>query len=327
MTSLKDKKILLVIPNFHGYETAIADELTTMGLVVNDIVLATVKANDDGYWTGVRHQIAELIVAEKFDFLMAINTNVVTGLLLTMLKKENPQARSILYLWDSLKNWEAGNILSILDQYDYRFSFEYADCINFPALKLKHRPLFFHPYAREIKPPPKHQFDMAFVNSAKPSRIRFINQLERLYKNMSTNFHLHFTTLRSVPAYLLNHKVLVKPKNIKLKKLSIFKTIEILNSASCCLDIPVEHQFGLSIGVFNIIGLNKKMVTTNQDIAKYDFYHPDNILVIPPADMKDIGPFLKKPQTPVAADIIHKYSVAHFVKSMLLNEDITYCVN
>ena len=46
------------------------------------------------------------------------------------------------------------------------------------------------------------------------------------------------------------------------------------------LDIAHPHQKRLSFRPYEAMGLRKKLITTNKDIANYDFYNPNNIFII-----------------------------------------------
>lgn len=51
------------------------------------------------------------------------------------------------------------------------------------------------------------------------------------------------------------------------------------------IDIQHPKQVGLTMRTIEMLGLRKKLITTNQDIKNYDFYNEDNICII---DRKDI---------------------------------------
>ncbi|MBT2620642.1 lipopolysaccharide core biosynthesis protein rfaS [Chryseobacterium sp. ISL-6] len=89
------------------------------------------------------------------------------------------------------------------------------------------------------------------------------------------------------------------------------------------LDIAHPHQKGLSFRPYEAIGLQKKLITTNQEIVHYDFYNPKNILII-----ENIGNF-NIPQEFITADyeepagwIKEKYYIKNWIKTILsINEN------
>jgi hypothetical protein len=70
--------------------------------------------------------------------------------------------------------------------------------------------------------------------------------------------------------------------------------------------------------------MNKKLITTNQEIVRYKFYSPANILVMPPAKPEDIGKFLEIPMEPIPNEIVQQYSITNWVQSILLHEEMGY---
>lgn len=84
------------------------------------------------------------------------------------------------------------------------------------------------------------------------------------------------------------------------------------------LDIAHPHQKGLSFRPFEALGLNKKLITTNAEIMKYDFYDPRNVFVI-----KDIN-HIQIPQSffrdiyyPIPDSVKQKYHIKNWIKSNL----------
>ena len=77
-------------------------------------------------------------------------------------------------------------------------------------------------------------------------------------------------------------------------------------------------QIGLTIRVFEALGAEKKLITTNTDIVNYDFYCEENIYVYD--GMFDLeAPFFKMPYKKIEQDIYEKYSLRNWL-SILLRE-------
>ena len=80
--------------------------------------------------------------------------------------------------------------------------------------------------------------------------------------------------------------------------------------------MPFASQAGLSIRTFEALAAHTKMITTNPRIKEYDFYSPENVLII---DRKNpvIDPeFIDKPYRPLRAEIEEKYSISSWVKTL-----------
>lgn len=89
--------------------------------------------------------------------------------------------------------------------------------------------------------------------------------------------------------------------------LDIWEVKEHIEAAEILLDIQKENQKGLSFRVFEALGYDKKLITSNEDIVTYDFYNPANILVIDKSNPVIPEKFLKMPHEPVPEEIKNRY--------------------
>jgi len=82
------------------------------------------------------------------------------------------------------------------------------------------------------------------------------------------------------------------------------------------LDINQEGQVALTMRVLESIYFSKKLITTNEDIVRYDFYQENNIYLLP-KDLSHISPlkirtFLEKPFVPYSNEILEHYDFEHW---------------
>ena len=82
------------------------------------------------------------------------------------------------------------------------------------------------------------------------------------------------------------------------------------------LDVHKKIQNGLTFRVFEAIGLNKKLITTNKDIVNYDFYNPNNIFVWDENITEIPINFLEKEYEKLSDEIYKKYSLENWVKTI-----------
>jgi hypothetical protein len=127
---------------------------------------------------------------------------------------------------------------------------------------------------------------------------------------------------------LLN-KILKKPlnfylPNIILSSVSLEKTSKILQNTSIILYVPHHNQSGLTIRTFEEIGLNKKLITTNENVKNYDFYNSNNIFIVNKGNLHLLDNFIRLPYIKLSDAIYKKYSVTNWVKSFFLEENISY---
>ena len=66
-----------------------------------------------------------------------------------------------------------------------------------------------------------------------------------------------------------------------------------------------------------IIGLRRKFITTNRDIVNYDFYNPNNILVLDRKNSIVDMSFFDKPYEMLPDEIYEKYSLRNWILEVL----------
>src|SRR5690606_32532746 len=72
-----------------------------------------------------------------------------------------------------------------------------------------------------------------------------------------------------------NKKILLTNQNIALAEV-----IQKSKNAEILIDLIRPNQSGLSFRFFEAMALHKKVITNNKTIAEYDFYNPNNIVII-----------------------------------------------
>lgn len=331
MAIVNEKMVLIVAPNFYGYEVEISKEMQCQGFIVTELFFEgfhrkqfSKKGAEKQYWENLLNEFTSIVSVNKFDFLFVINTEWVGIPLLKLFGQANPLAKKIIYLWDSIKNLNWESFYDIIECYDYKFSFDRKDCEIHPALGLKHRPNFYHPLIEKMQRNENPEFQVATVMSAQTDRIKFLNLFYAMYPKMKVALYIHLLTLKSIPAYLLNHSILINPRYIKLRKIPLSQTLELINNSASVLDIPANDQLGFPFRTLDTIGLYKKLITTNPDAVNYDFYHPDNVLVINLNELWKIKIFLETPFHIIDQNIIQKYSIRFWVSSLFSNEKVSY---
>lgn len=183
-------------------------------------------------------------------------------------------------------------------------------------------PFFDKVYSYDKMDVEKHDLD--FITNFIPSDIELKKSGKGLF-NISS-YDKRYLTLEKIAEQLkeLNFpfKIIVrKEKSLNSEAIHIVKdyislkeVTKFIENSSVLLDIQKENQQGLSFRVFEALGYEKKLITTNQDIVNYDFYNPQNILVIDgelPVIPKD---FLETAYVQVSEEIKKKYRRESWIK-------------
>jgi hypothetical protein len=219
--------------------------------------------------------------------------------------------KSIAFFNDNIHR--CPKIASILPNFDLVFSFEKEDCekynLNFITNYIYNE--------SGINPSLNFKYDV-FNISSKDNRFKTITKIaDELQAKGITSKIIIFDKKN-------------KNKNINLDFTSKYVQIEEVNEyikhSKLLLDIHRREQNGLTFRVFESIGLQKKLITTNPTIVNYEFYNPTNILVINDLNINfdlDLD-FFKLPYEPIPHDIYKNYTLDSWINTIfaLKNEII-----
>lgn len=104
------------------------------------------------------------------------------------------------------------------------------------------------------------------------------------------------------------------------KGLSYQENIDMVKQSKVIIDFKLSYHNGLSFRFFEALCYNKKIITNNKEVKKYDFYHPNNILVTDFTDFTELDSFMQLPYFEINEEIKQKYSFKNWIKYVL---DIT----
>jgi hypothetical protein len=110
-----------------------------------------------------------------------------------------------------------------------------------------------------------------------------------------------------------------KDKNIEYttKHIPLSEVNNYINNSAVLLDINRKGQKGLTFRVFESIGLEKKLITTNTDTKNYDFYNPNNILIIDEQNPNIPLDFFNNEYEKIPEEILKKYTTEGWINLVL----------
>lgn len=91
------------------------------------------------------------------------------------------------------------------------------------------------------------------------------------------------------------------------------ENLKMVQKAGILVDFLNNKHHGLSLRIFEAIGYDKKLITTNPTVTFYDFYHPDNIFVWNGSNTEELKTFMQKPYVPLPEKIKQKYSFGNWL--------------
>ncbi|MFQ6792062.1 MAG: hypothetical protein ACLRT4_04655 [Thomasclavelia sp.] len=327
------KNLLLIAPVFFDYYKEIIKELELQRFQVDYVCDAPSDSNLSKAIGRVNKNLIRNSTKKYFKkkVLPIINTKeyqyvlLVAGMtfsftpdMINEIKEKNPNATFIMYQWDSEKNLPYSK--GIHRYFDKIFSFDLNDCKNNDIYNFL--PLFYTKIYKEIgnKKVEEFDYDCCYIGTAHPQKYKYINELSNQLKDvMPKQFIYHYMPSKLKYFY---HKVKdsefkkARIKEFKMNKLSSENITEIIKKSKCILDSPQNGQTGLTIRTIECLGAKRKLITTNLEIKKYNFYNENNILVYDGRINYDSA-FFSNSYIEVDENIYEKYSLQNWLKHMI----------
>ncbi len=334
LQELKGKRILLI--SLSGYCEGILKKMKDLGAdadFINDkpnegFICKTLGRWQVNFYQNVisRYYQKQLepIKHCKYDFILSIRGEYTPIQTLKLLKEYYPDSKLILYMWDGLHKLNTKGIEKKWPYYDRIYTF---DRIDYEAHKnqLSFLPLYYYEdYLPEVIKDSGNvelTYDLSFIGTGHDDRIHIVKDVMKQCERSGLRCFSYFFIPHQL-VYLFNkmtnkHFRDVQRSDVQFKMMQLEKLYQIYAESGCVMDVENAGQHGLTMRSIEILGLRKKFITTNKDIVNYDFYNPNNILVIdrfnPVIDMS----FFKKPYEILDEEIYKKYSLSNWILEVL----------
>lgn len=279
------QRVLLVMSDFRGYYKEIADSLSKSGYDVDYITMSDhdivsriiVRTRHLGYWLrGLHFRLKYLNKRKEYDLIIAIACYSLPEDVFNLLRRSNPKARLILYLWDSISRYPI--IKKAFKYFDDIKTFDNEDSKKYGFGFL---PLFYiNQYVIEAEPKKKCDYIFCFIGEANPRRYKLLRLLNEQIKLKGYRAYIHFAINKLSKFRRRIQHLPSEPEYFKLSSLSHPEVVEVYKKSKCVLDIEAEDQIGLSIRVFEALASGTKVVTTNKYIKELPFYNENNIYLL-----------------------------------------------
>ena len=91
--------------------------------------------------------------------------------------------------------------------------------------------------------------------------------------------------------------------------------LELLKNSRCIIDIVQEGQEGVTIRIIEALMYEKKIITTNKNLKKYEFYSEDNIFIWGERSCEELIKFVKTPYKKIDEQLKKMYSFEQWLKN------------
>ena len=223
-----------------------------------------------------------------------------------------PCKRKIFWIWNTIDKKQIKNIDYLKKISKDIWTFDEKDAEKY---KLKFREQFHFIEISDMSLEEKNQ--LFFIGIDK-GRIEKIKNLDRIFNNF----------------FNIKTKILIKKDKFKRYKkeeqkyfinnlLPYEEVTKELKSSKYILDIVKEGQTGLTLRVLEAVFYCKKLITNNKEIIKYDFYNPNNILIIEDMNkisqetIKKISEFVEIEYERIDKSILKKYMIENWLETIL----------
>lgn len=325
------KKVLFFAPSFFNYENIIKEKLESLGVTVtlfddrpsnSVLVKGLIRLKKKLLKTYINRYYNEIIQKcsdVNYDYVFFLKGESITVESIKKLKESFLEAKFILYLADSVKNNDNSEIYK---HFDRILTFDKVDAINNSGFVF--RPLFYNDLYKQIglTDNVKHKYQMLFVGTVHADRFSVVKNI--VGQSVATqNRNYVFMYMPSKILFWFRKLTetefrKVKKTDISFKSLSHKQLVELLKMSRIVIDVQHPNQTGLTMRTLEILGAKKKLITTNTEIKKYDFFNKANICVVDRKNPKVDAEFLNSDYQDVKDDIYLKYSLETWLEDCLL---------
>lgn len=209
--------------------------------------------------------------------------------------------RYVAYLYDSTKRFPIDHLLNGI--FDEIFSFDRDDCETYGFKKISN--YIYLPKAELL--PGKNYKHSVFIVISKDNRLKILNTLSQKLDELNVDYSFIVKSKKSLGR--INPKIQrttndINPREVKL----------MIEDSKIMMDISRSTNTGLSFRVFESLAYQKKLITTNQEVKRYSFFDPNNILVIDPEKPEIPKSFFETPYKPLKDEVYNHYTVDNWIK-------------
>lgn len=331
---MKKSKILLALSTVHGISELIEKNLQYYGFDVINICRNDKDTEKFKYPSIYAHLLvklkkvlfkdkcakqklqSQLLLEElrkispeptNFDYALFFLAQAYSLEFLEYVRNRTKNGIMVNYQWDGMDRFTS--IFERLPYFDRFFGFDPNDVKKYSILPTTS---FYFDFDLEELP---IEYDFYYLGAHRDDRVETVIAFAKFAQSMGlkTNISVALPVRRNDVAKLYPSNVsLLSPNEVKDFKENLLAS----RKSKVLLDFVISEHNGLSLRAFEALGHDKKLITTNKEIIKYDFYHPNNIFILD-GNFEDLPSFLEKPYFPLDPKIKEKYSFGNWIKYVL----------
>ncbi|QEY24155.1 hypothetical protein [Neisseria animalis] len=251
---------------------------------------------------------AQIQKAGGLDYALFISAEQYSSDLIRFIR-QNSRHGAVNYQFDGLHRFP--NIFPLMGEFDRFYVFDAQDRKQYPNVLPTTNFYFDYNLNRQ----PAVTTDCYFIGIHDPSRAAMINALADYLtqQGLRTDIYIIWKKKeRQARAVYSNPRI-----RLMKQPISFVENLKKARQSAILLDFVSDAHQGLSYRAFEALGYRKKLITTNAEIKKYDFYHPNNIFVWDGENFNGLAEFTASPLHELPPEIYEKYSFGNWIKYIL----------
>ncbi|HLW30835.1 MAG TPA: hypothetical protein VKX40_01145 [Aequorivita sp.] len=246
--------------------------------------------------------LKELAALGQQDQILVINPEIIP---LHIHRKIKPCTnRYIAYLYDSSLRHPVSHLLDA-HIFDTVLSFDLEDVKTYNLKPLTNYIYFEKGNAVNVQNEQYHCFTISSIDE----RLDTLNKVSEIFRQQNLSSQFIVVGKRKPPD--LHPDIIFLEE--RLDQEAVHQKIK---NSKTVLDLLRKDQTGISFRIFEALGFQKKIITTNVHIKNYDFYFPENILIIDAENPQIPESFFSTPYKELPEEIYRKYTLSSWVEEV-----------
>lgn len=316
-------KICVISFDFWGYDAHIVEALKKKNIDAHHLKIGAVGHDSLGekiknalskifLKRNLKHEKRQKFVIDELqklghqDQILVLNPDVFDEEALAFIRKSTK--KMITFLYDNLGRIPVQDKLYFFDKI---YAFDDTDIEKHGFERLTN--YNYLPYFSQEKQQPKT--DILYITSFDKKRIEQLFALEKKFKELGLTSKIFVIGKKSwwyqLTSFFRKSSIIFTRKLIKHEELPNY-----YQDTKIIIDLMRKNQYGLSFRVFEAMAMEKKIITDNEKIQQYDFYNPQNILVLNKDFSNLAQAFFETLYQPLPKEIYEKYTIEKWVEKV-----------
>ncbi|MGZ5273589.1 MAG: hypothetical protein ACXWCA_04650 [Kaistella sp.] len=246
---------------------------------------------------------------KSIDYILIIRPDILDNETIDHLLKIGKKV--VAYQWDGLNRYP--EVFDCIPLFEKFLIFDERDFLHykteFPNLEICDNFFFDFDDGKENKQNSRKVFYVGSYIEDRTSDLLFtLNELEKYDVEFDVNLKYYRSTKPCENPHIQFFK-----NNILFRE-----NINRLKEAKIILDFKVKEHNGLSLRFFEALKYEKKIITNNVSVLKYDFYDPQNIFILHHDNINDLGTFVSSDYKKLPVQLVEKYSFSSWLNKYVI---------